>query len=83
MRNFFVYVIKNQQNTLYTGSAKDIDRRLEEHNSGKGAKFTRGRGPWKLTYTEGPFKHGDAIRREVEIKKNKLIKRRLKNTKQD
>ena len=79
MKDFFVYVIKNPANTLYTGIAKDIERRINEHNSGKGAKFTRGRGPWQQAYSEGPFKHGDALRREIEMKKDKNLKRRLKN----
>ena len=79
MKDFFVYVIKNPVDTLYTGIAKDIDRRINEHNGGSGAKFTRGRGLWQLTYSEGPFEHGDALRREIEIKKDKSLKRRLKN----
>jgi len=79
MKEFFVYVIKNQKNTLYTGISKDIDRRINLHNSGKGAKFTRGRGLWQLTYSEGPFEHGDALRREMEIKRDKALKRRLKS----
>ena len=72
-------LIKNQKNTLYTGISKDIDRRINLHNSGKGAKFTRGRGLWQLTYSEGPFEHGDALRREMEIKRDKALKRRLKS----
>ena len=83
MKDFFIYVIKNQKDTLYTGIAKNIDRRIIEHNTGKGAKFPRGRGPWALAYTEGPFKHGDAIRREIEIKRDKHLKRRLKSHKLD
>jgi putative endonuclease len=79
MKDFFVYVIKNPIDTLYTGIAKDIYRRINEHNDGKGAKFTRGRGQWHLTYSEGPFEHGDALRREIEIKKDKSLKRRLKS----
>jgi len=79
MKDFFVYVIKNPDKTLYTGIAKDIERRINEHNTGKGAKFTRGRGPWQLAYSEGPFDHGDALRREIEIKKDKPLKRELKN----
>jgi putative endonuclease len=79
MKEFFVYVIKNQINTLYTGVTKDIGRRIKLHNSGKGAKFTRGRGFWQLTYSEGPFEHGDALRREMEIKKDKTLKQRLKS----
>ncbi len=79
MKEFFVYVIKNQKNTLYTGISKDIERRINLHNSGKGAKFTRGRGLWQLTYSEGPFEHGDALRREMEIKRDRALKRRLKS----
>jgi putative endonuclease len=79
MKKFFVYVIKNQKNTLYTGISRDIERRINLHNSGKGAKFTRGRGLWQLTYSEGPFEHGDALRREIEIKRNRTLKRRLKS----
>jgi len=81
MKDFFVYIIQNKKNTLYTGITKDIARRIDEHNNGKGAKFTRGRGPWKLTYKEGPFLHGDALRRENEIKKDKELKSELKNPK--
>ena len=83
MKNFFVYIIKNKKNILYTGITKDIVRRINEHNIGKGAKFTRGRGPWKLIYTEGPLKHGDAIRREIEIKKDRFMKSKFKNPKLD
>ena len=79
MKDFFVYVIKNPKNILYTGIAMDIDRRVNEHNSCKGAKFTRGRGLWQLTYSEGPFGHGDALRREIAIKNDKSLKRRLKS----
>ena len=79
MKKFFVYVIKNQMNTLYTGISKDVDRRIIQHNRGKGAKFTRGRGLWQLTYSEGPFDHGDALRRELEIKRDRTLKLRLKS----
>ena len=66
-------------NTLYTGISKDVDRRIIQHNRGKGAKFTRGRGLWQLTYSEGPFDHGDALRRELEIKRDRTLKLRLKS----
>lgn len=79
MKNFFVYVIKNPMNLLYTGIAKDIDRRIIEHNNGKGAKFTRGRGLWQIIYSEGPLEHGDALRRELEIKRDRDLKMRLKS----
>ena len=76
---WFVYVIRNADNILYTGISKDPARRITEHNSGTGAKFTRGRGPWRQVYSEGPLEHGDALRREIEIKKDAALKRSLKD----
>jgi len=55
--------------TLYTGVTDDVDRRLAAHRSGKGAKYTRGRGPLELVYTEEQPGKSAALRREVQIKK--------------
>lgn len=79
MKQWHVYVLRNPQNTLYTGISKDTTRRILEHNNGSGAKFTRGRGPWALVHSEGPLEHGDALRREMAIKKDITLKRELKN----
>jgi putative endonuclease len=78
MKEWFVYIVRNPADILYTGIAKDTARRIGEHNNGKGAKFTRGRGPWELAHTEGPFSHGDALRRELELKKDSTLKRKFK-----
>jgi len=78
MKQWHVYVVRNPAGTLYTGISKDTQRRIMEHNNGTGAKFTRGRGPWVLTYTEGPFEHGAALRREIAIKKDTKLKQQLK-----
>ena len=78
MKEWYVYVIRNRNNVLYTGIAKDTERRLAEHNGGGGAKFTRGRGPWALVHGEGPMAHGDALRREIQIKKDRALKKTLK-----
>ncbi len=78
MNEWFVYVVRNTGDILYTGITKDTARRIDEHNKGCGAKFTRGRGPWKLAYSEGPFDHGDALRREMAIKKDASLKREIK-----
>ena len=75
---FFVYVLRNVEGITYTGIAKDVSVRLTAHNSGSGAKFTRGRGPWALIYTEGPLPHGDALRRETAIKRDRKLKAQLK-----
>lgn len=64
-----VYIIRCGDNTLYTGIAKDIDRRFQAHVAGEGAKYTRNRGPLTIVYRETVASHGDALRREIAIKK--------------
>ena len=54
--------------SLYTGIAVDVQERLETHRSGKGAKYTRGRGPLELVYTEECSDKGAALKRELAIK---------------
>lgn len=80
MSEWTVYVLRNPQGTLYTGIAKDLEKRLGAHNDGKGAKFTKGRGPWTVAHTEGPMDHGDALKREMAIKKDRTFKQSLKQT---
>lgn len=76
--DYFVYVLRNGSGTLYTGIAKDIDARLAQHNANTGARFTRGRGPWQVVHTEGPLAHGDALRRETALKRDRRFKAELK-----
>jgi len=65
-----VYILQSTSTTsLYTGITTDPIKRVAAHNSGKGAKFTRGKGPWKVAYMHGPLTQGDALRMELEIKK--------------
>jgi putative endonuclease len=71
---YFVYVLRNTAGTTFTGIALDVEARLDAHNSGTGAKFTRGRGPWTVIHIEGPLPHGDALRREMAIKKDRKFK---------
>lgn len=79
MDRWFVYVIRNPGGILYTGVAKeDVERRVAQHNDGKGARSTRGKGPWEWVYGEGPMDHADALRREMEIKRDKEPKRSLR-----
>ena len=75
---YFVYVLCNAAGTLYTGIAKDVEARLEQHNAGAGARFTRGRGPWRMVHREGPLAHGPALRREAAIKGDRRFKATLK-----
>ena len=64
-----LYLLRCGDGTLYTGIAVDARKRLEMHRSGKGAKYTRGRGPLKMVYVEQCDGHPAALRRELEVKK--------------
>ena len=64
-----LYIILCGDGTLYTGIARDADKRLRMHESGKGAKYTRGRGPLRLVYRESCENHTRALQREIEVKK--------------
>lgn len=65
---WYLYILRCGDDTLYTGITTDIDRRLEAHSQGKGAKYTRGRGPLEIVYREVCGSHSQALRRELEIK---------------
>jgi len=75
---WFLYVIVNSAGIAYTGISTDVERRLEAHNRGTGAKFTRGRGPWQVVYCEGPFDRGQASSREFAVKRDTALKAALK-----
>ena len=66
-----VYILRCGDGTLYTGCTNDLPRRLEAHRRGRGAKYTRGRGPLKLVYQEEVSDKPAALRREIEIKRLK------------
>ena len=64
-----LYILRCGDGTLYTGITTDVEKRLEAHRTGKGAKYTRGRGPLELVYREECGDHSTALKRELEIKK--------------
>ncbi|MGE4277016.1 MAG: GIY-YIG nuclease family protein [Lawsonibacter sp.] len=66
---WYVYMLLCGDGTLYTGITDDVERRLDVHRSGKGAKYTRGRGPLKLAYAEEQPDKPAALRREYQIKR--------------
>ena len=69
MQTWHVYILRCADRTLYTGITNDLAKRVTLHQSGKGAKYTRGRLPVKLVYHEWRRRKGTALRREAEIKK--------------
>lgn len=68
LRNY-TYIVECSDGSLYTGWTNCIEKRLKDHNSGKGARFTRGRGPVKLRYLEISNTKSEAMKREAAIKK--------------
>ena len=63
-----LYILRCGDGSLYTGIALDVQARLEQHQDGTGAKYTRGRGPLELVYSEECGDHSAALKREIEIK---------------
>ena len=63
-----VYMLECADKTLYTGITNDLDRRMAAHAAGKGARYTRGRGPFRLVYRETCQNRAEASRRETAIK---------------
>jgi len=64
-----VYILKCADGTLYTGITNDLGARLAAHEDGSGAKYTRGRGPFKVVYVEDCAGRSAASAREFAIKK--------------
>jgi len=64
----YVYVLRCADETLYTGYTTDVERRVTEHDSGEGAKYTRGRTPVELVHVESFDSRSTAMQREHEIK---------------
>lgn len=66
---YTVYILRCADGSLYTGIARDAQKRLAQHNAGKGAKYTRSRRPVELVYTEPASDKSAALKREIAIKK--------------
>ncbi len=65
----FTYIVECADGSLYTGWTNDLDKRMERHNSGAGAKYTRGRRPVRLVYYEAYATKQEAMKREAAIKR--------------
>jgi len=68
MDAWIVYILECQDKTLYTGITNNLERRIQQHESGQGAKYTKGRGPFRVIYTEQVADKGLALSREHQIK---------------
>jgi predicted GIY-YIG superfamily endonuclease len=66
--SWLVYILRCGDGTLYTGITNDLEARLLAHEQGKGAKYTRGRGPFVVVYRQKRRDRGSALRREAAIK---------------
>ena len=77
---YFVYLIlskfRNKKKVSYVGYTGDLKKRLDLHNSGKGAKFTRGK-KWKLVYYEKYDSKSEAMKNEYKLKKNYKLRKGL------
>jgi len=73
---WWLYILRCADGSLYTGITNDLAARLDAHNRGTGAKYTRGRGPVELTYIEPCIDRSMASKREYEIKRLSLEQKR-------
>jgi len=65
---WFVYILRCDDGSLYTGITNDVIRRCEQHNAGTASRYTRSRLPVELVYQEEPTTKGKALKRELAIK---------------
>ena len=78
---FYVYLLiskKNDNIISYVGYTNDLKKRLSKHNASKGAKFTRGR-KWEMIYKKIYKTKSEAIKEEYKLKKNYLLRKKIKN----
>jgi predicted GIY-YIG superfamily endonuclease len=79
-KKWYLYILRCGDGTLYTGITTDVQARFAQHQAGKGAKYTRGRGPLEVVYTEECEDHSAALKRELAVKalsreeKEKMLK---------
>ena len=65
---YYIYIVRCQDDTYYTGFTNNIEKRIRAHNENKGAKYTRGRTPVELVYSEEFENKTEALKREYKVK---------------
>jgi len=73
---WYVYILECADNTYYTGITNNIEKRIACHENGSGAKYTKGRGPFKLVFQESHPDRSLASQREIQIKKFSLTQKK-------
>ena len=79
--SYFVYILltnSNDKYTSYVGYTSNINKRIKDHNSSKGAKFTKGR-KWKLIFKKKFNSKSEAMKAEIKIKKDLKFRQKIKN----
>ena len=79
--SYYVYLLQSidsKKNKTYVGYTNNLKKRINLHNSSKGAKFTRGK-KWKLIYYELYHTRSEAMKNEYKLKKNYILRKKLKN----
>jgi putative endonuclease len=66
---FYFYILRCKDGTLYCGSTNNLENRLKRHNTGRGSAYVKSRGGGVIVYSEGFATIGEAMRREIEVKK--------------
>jgi putative endonuclease len=66
---YYVYILLCSDNSLYTGSTNDVEKRFKDHLAGRGARYTKSHKPIKIVYRKKFTTKSDALKREAEIKK--------------
>ena len=69
MHDWYVYIVRCRDGSLYTGIATDVERRISDHQANKGSKYLRGRGPLKLVFKKQIGEKGRALRVERKVKR--------------
>ncbi|MFH1711611.1 MAG: GIY-YIG nuclease family protein [Patescibacteria group bacterium] len=69
MNNWIIYILRCRNGSLYTGITKDLERRVDQHNAGTGAKYTNANRPCKLVWSQNGFSESGAKKEEARIKK--------------
>ena len=77
MNDWTVYILRCKDESLYTGITKDLVKRIDQHNTGLGAKYTRGRGPCTLAWSRDNLSESEAKQEEYRIKKQSKSEKEL------